>query len=99
MSAVVGLLKPKHLLFADEFSQVLVYESSNFDQTGSSDDGQGELLDKAKEKSLKKILRSKDKKDQQFIDMIRIQYAHRYGIKVGLDGFDDYTSRNSQIIN
>ena len=60
MSAIVGLLKPKHLLFADEFSQVLVYESSDFDSKGSSDDGQGKVLDKAKEKSIKKIIRSKD---------------------------------------
>ena len=61
MSAIIGLLKPQQRLLADEFSQVLVYESSDCDLTDSSDDGQGKVLDKAKEKSLKKVIDSKDK--------------------------------------
>ena len=61
MSAIVGLLKPYQRLVANEFSQVLVYESSGFDNQGSSDDGQDKILDNAKEKSIKKMIRSKGK--------------------------------------
>ena len=61
MSAIVGLLKPQQRLLADEFSQILVHESSQFDLTGSSDDGQDKVLDKAKEKYIEKSIRSKDK--------------------------------------
>ena len=75
VSAAVGLLSSKQLLFADEFSQVLLYESSQFDHETSSDDGQGEVLDRAKERAIKKMIRSKDKTDQRLIDMIRVQYA------------------------
>ena len=56
MSATVGLLSPQQLLFADEFSQVVIHESSNSDIQSSSDDGQGKVLDKAKEKSIKKMI-------------------------------------------
>ena len=38
MSATIGLLTPQQRLFADEFSQVLVYESSQYDFSISSDD-------------------------------------------------------------
>ena len=61
MSAIIGLLKPQQRLLADEFSQILVYESSQSDLTDSSDDGQGKVQDRAKEKSVKKIIQSKDK--------------------------------------
>ena len=91
MSAIVGLLKPQQRLLADEFSQILVYESSNSDLTSSSDDGQGKVLDKAKEKSLAKVVNSKEKQDQRFIDMIRVQYARRHGVKIGFKGLRDST--------
>ena len=41
MSATVGLLTSKQKLVISEFSQVLVHESSQYDQLKSSDDGQG----------------------------------------------------------
>ena len=69
----MGLLTPQQLLFADEFSQVLIHESDQ--GSFSSDDGQGEVLDRAKERSIKKLVKSKDYKDKRLIDMIRIQYA------------------------
>ena len=43
MNATIGLLTSKQQLIASEFSQVLVHESSNFDLSVSSDDGQGEV--------------------------------------------------------
>ena len=57
----MGLLKPQQRLLADEQSQVLIYESSHSELASSSDDGQGKVLDKAKEKSIKKIVCSDDK--------------------------------------
>ena len=77
MSASVGLLTPKQKLITSEFCQVLVHESSQYDHTNSSDDGQGEVLDRAKEWALKKMIASKDKTDQRFVDLIRVQQASR----------------------
>ena len=54
---------------------MVVYESSQYDHETSSDDGQGEVLDRAKVKAVKKMVHSKDKTDQRLIDMIRVQYA------------------------
>ena len=61
ISALVGLLTPKQLLFTDEFSQVLLHEFSPFDASNSSDDGQGNVQDKAKDLSIKRMVKSKDK--------------------------------------
>ena len=42
----------------------MVHESSHYDQSDiSSDDGQGEVLDRAKEKSIKKMIVSEDRTD------------------------------------
>ena len=82
VSAAVGLLSSRQLLFADEFSQVVVYESSQYDHETSSDDGQGEVLDRAKVRAVKKMIRSKDQTDQRLIDMIRVQYAQQLGINL-----------------
>ena len=74
---MVGLLTPKQKLITSEFSQVLVYESSQYDYDNSTDDGQGEVLDKAKEKALKKMIKSKNDTDRRLIDMVRVQIASR----------------------
>ena len=84
MSAIVGLLTPQQRLFTDEFSQVLMYESSNYgDQTNSSEDGQGKVLDRAKEKAIKKLIKSKNSIDQRLIDMIKVKQAKYHGFKIG----------------
>ena len=54
----------------------------------STDDGQGKVLDKAKEKALKKMIQSKDKTDQRLIDMIRVKYAQQEGVKIGFGTFN-----------
>lgn len=64
----------------------MVHESSQNDQTMSSDDGQGDVLDKAKEKAVKNMICSKEKTDQRFIDMIRVRYAREHGVKIGFKG-------------
>lgn len=74
---MVGLLTPKQKLITSEFSQVLVYESSQYDYDNSTDDGQGEVLDRAKEKALKKMIKSKNATDRRLIDMVRVQIASR----------------------
>ena len=89
MSAIMGLLTPQQRLFTDEFSQVLMYESSNYDnQTDSSDDGQGKVQDKAKEMAIRKLIRSKNITDQRFIDMIRVKQAKHHGFRVGFKGLN-----------
>ena len=88
ISALVGLLTTKQLLFTDEFSQVLLHEFSPFDYSNSSDDGQGSVQDRAKDLSIKRMVKSKDKTNQRFIDMLRMQHAQRYGVKIGFKGFN-----------
>ena len=80
MSAIIGLLKPQQRLIADEFSQILVYESSHSDLPNSSDDGQGEVQDKAKEWALKNIIKSRDMVDRRLVDLIRVQQASLIGL-------------------
>ena len=46
------------------------------------------MLDKAKEVSIKRLLKSKNKTNQRFIDMLRMQNAHRYGVKIGFKSFN-----------
>ena len=69
---------------------MLVYESSNIDESNdtASDDGQGAVLDRAKERSIKKLVRSKSLHDRRFINMTRVQIARRYGVKIGFKGLD-----------
>ena len=65
-------MTPKQKLITSEFCQVVIHESSYYDHTNSSDDGQGDVLDRAKEWALKKMIESKDKTDQRFVDLLRI---------------------------
>ena len=54
----MGLLTPSQLLYTDEISQVLVYETDAVDKILSSDDGQGEVLENAKQRAIKEMVRS-----------------------------------------
>ena len=65
-----------------------MYESSNLDQTNSSDDGQGKVLDKAKETAIKKMIKSKAKTSQRLIDMTRVKFDNQVGIKIGFNRFN-----------
>ena len=58
VNSLVGLLTPSQLLYTDEISQVLVYETDAVDKILSSDDGQGEVLENAKQKAIKEMVRS-----------------------------------------
>ena len=94
MSAIVGLMKPQQRLVVNEFSQVLVYESSGFDSSKSSEDGQGKVLDRAKDVAVKKMVRSKVRQDRRFINMFRVQYARRHGVEIGFEGLHDKTDQD-----
>ena len=88
MIAVLGLLKPIHRLCADEMSQVLIHESSSMDKSSSSsEDGQGKVQDKAKEKSIGKLVRSKQTIDRRFLNMTRVQQAKYRNFKIRFEGF------------
>ena len=73
-----------------------MYESSNLDQTNSSDDGQGKVLDKAKETAIKKMIKSKAKTSQRLIDMTRVKFDNQVGIKIGFNRFNQ--SEDEKII-
>ena len=34
------------------------------------------------------MVKSYDKTDQRFIDMVRLQHAQKYGVKIGFKGFN-----------
>ena len=92
----MGLLTPSQLIYVDETSQVLVYETSEADMIVSSDDGQGEVLERAKQRAIKEMIRSikpnhnsgKDRTNKRFVDMVRVHYAHRDGIRIGFNRFN-----------
>ena len=75
---------------------MLIYETDAVDKIVSSDDGQGDVLDRAKIKAIKQMVRSytphhnssKDKTNQRLIDMTRVHYAHRFGIRIGFNRFN-----------
>ena len=70
-------MTPNQRLVTNEFSQMLIYESSAYDYSNSTDDGQGIVLDKAKEEALKRMVKSNNKIDRRLIDMVRVQIASR----------------------
>ena len=66
-----------------------MYESSHYDdQADTSEDGQGKVLDKAKEHAIKSLIRSKQSTDQRFIEMMRVKKARDHGVKIGFNGLD-----------
>ena len=66
---------------------MLVFESDYFDQFSESDDGLDHVIDNAKDKAVRSLIKSKNKKDQQFVNLKRVQRAMRYGVKIGFRGF------------
>ena len=46
------------------------------------------MYDNFKDRAIKSLIRSTDKKDQKFVNLFRIRQAQRYGVKIGFKGFD-----------
>ena len=46
-------------------------------------------MDAAKNKSIKSLIQSKDKTDQQFINMFRMRKATNFGVQIGFNGFKE----------
>ena len=46
-------------------------------------------MDDAKNRSIKKLVKSNDMTDRQFINMFRIRQAARLGVKIGFNGFQE----------
>ena len=73
-----------------------MYETDAIDKIVSSDDGKGEVLERAKQRAIKEMIRSitpnhnseRDRTNQRLIDLIRIHYAHRDGIRIGFNRFN-----------
>ena len=75
MTAIIGLLTTKQRLFARQTSKVIVQESSDLlsNNSLSSDKEKDDLVSKVDlERSIKRLLRSRDITDQRFIDLYRI---------------------------
>ena len=73
-----------------------MYETSHLDdQSDSSEDGQGKVLDKAKEHAIKHMIRSKSCTDQRFINMVRVKQAKDHGVKIGFKGLNKTILGNS----
>ena len=73
MTAIIGLLTTKQRLFARQTSKVIVQESSDFLSNNSSDKEKDDLVSKVDlERSIKRLLRSRNITDQRFIDLHRI---------------------------
>ena len=53
------------------------------------------MYDNAKKNAFKSLIRSKDRKDQQFVNLFRIRQALRYGVEIGFKGFD-YDSKEEE---
>ena len=45
-------------------------------------------MDDIKNRSIKKLIQSKDSIDQQFINMFRMRKAANFGVQIGFNGFD-----------
>ena len=45
-------------------------------------------MDDAKNRSIKKLIQSKDTTDQQLLNMFRIRKAANFGVQIGFNGFD-----------
>ena len=73
-----------------------MYETDDDFKILSSDDGQGEVLDKAKEKAVKHMILSNNKTDQRLIDMTRVKYAHQEGVRIEFAGFNLDEDRNGE---
>ena len=80
-TAVLALLSGKQSFFIDKMSQMLIRESSCFEETSDDD----ELSDWGMDdhKYIAKLANSKEKVDQRLIDLYMIKRAHQKGLHFG----------------
>ena len=79
----MALLSGKQSFFIDKMSQMLIRESSNFEETSEDE----ELSDWGMDdhKYIAKLTNSKEKVDQRLIDLYMITRAHQKGLKFGFE--------------
>ena len=83
----MGLLSAKQSVFVDKMSRLIVNESTDFDET--SDDDELEMKQSyVKDLNFftEKLVKSKEKTDQRFINLYRIRRAYSRGTGIGLEG-------------
>ena len=56
-------------------------------------------MDKAKDVSIKRMVNSKDRTNQRFINMLRMQHAQRYGVNIGFKGFNKNKHKPNTVEN
>ena len=82
-TAVLTLLSGKQSFFIDKMSQMLIRESSCFEETSDDD----ELSDWGMDdhKYIAKLASSEEKVDQRLIDLYMIRRAHQKGLHFGFE--------------
>ena len=81
MIATMGMLTPSQRLIVREMSHIVINEdkSSTEQEPSSYDEERKPIEGKFLQSAVKKVTRSKDKTDMQFIDLFRTSQAWRYG--------------------
>ena len=54
-------------------------------------------MDKAKNMSIKTLVRSKDKTDRQFINLYRMRKAKQSGVSIGFKGFNEADESENEL--
>ena len=72
MTSLIGLLNRRQTIFVDKFSQLILRDSSEMDQTTSSDN---ELSDHRREdmKFARRMMLSKDPNDKRFLSLYKLK--------------------------
>ena len=81
MLATLGILTPSQRLIVRKMSHIIINEdqSSTEREPSSYDEETKPIEQKFLQKAVKKVARSKNKIDKQFIDLYRTSQAWRYG--------------------
>ena len=88
VASLLGLLTSKQSAFVDKMSQIVIRESSDFDETSEDDELESRQYEKDMNLFVQKMVRSKDVVDQRFVNMYRVRKAHENRIEIGFKGLN-----------
>ena len=78
-TAILGLLSRTQSKFVDKMSQLVIRESSNFEETSSDQELLSDLLNQD-ENYTAKMIKSVDKVDKRLVNLYRVRKAEQHGI-------------------
>ena len=96
-TAVLALLSGKQSFFIDKMSQMLIRESSNFEETSEDEELSDWGMDD--QKYAEKLAKSEEKVDQRLIDLYMIRRAHQIGSHFGFDNQSLLSMRAQSLSN